>query len=883
MLPTPNRARTGWIAALAAALAAGLLASVAPAGAGPDGRPAQQAREAPPAQAPRPNVVVVLLDDMRADQLRFLPRTRTLIGDHGTTYTHALSPHPLCCPARASLVTGQYTQNHGVKSNFPPSGGFPALRRPGNTVGRWLAREGYRTGWIGKYLNEYRTEHGRQRGWHTWQPLVRNLYTYEDPVFYGDARPTRGYVTSILRRRTDRFLSARGKRPFFLVAGHVAPHGTLRGGRWVPPVAAAPYLKAYRELRPSSFRKPSYAERAVGDLPPDLRVRKPSRRYLRGYARGSARALRSVDDAIASVVRRLRRTGELANTYVVVTSDNGFLLGEHRIVDKDVLFDEALDVPLLVRGPGIPAGATDPTPVTLVDLVASILEWTDVRPGRRIDGVPLDDTGDRDTILVQTGAQPRSAALPRSERRQTGALARRRSEVVPGRPSSDDNAASAPGWGRAVAGSQRIEAVTRPTALLNGGWGYRGVTTARYLYARKAGSPRQGLLFDRTRDPYQLRNRYGDRRYRAVQRELARRTAALGRCAGAAGCNRVFGAVPDPAAASLPGSLVVEPALLTHESRAAYPDPVLTTAPVGDPSLVRTGRGTVLVATGTLVPRARWDRGKGWRWTRPALRRLPSWARAGGVWAADIARVGKAWRLYYSAPVAGLGKDGRCIGVAVAPSAYARFRPVGRRPLVCPPRARTPDALDQVPGGEGLPKRGIIDPSLFVDDGRPFLLYKTDGIPSSIRLLPLDARGTAPRKDERSRELLRSDGVVENPVMLRHDDDYVLLTSEGDYSRCTYRETWRRSPSLTDWSAAARQPLLSRRSTGGLCGPGGADVLETTDRTTIWFHGWVREGTTRPPEPPFWFGHRGPRARRVLYGAALRMVDGGPAIGRWLG
>lgn len=461
------------------ATAATPLAATAPPGAGAD-------RER--GAAPKPNVVVVLVDDMRADQLRFMPRTRRLIGGHGTTYTRALSPHPLCCPARASLITGQLTQNHGVKSNFPPTGGFPALRRPGNTIGRWMARAGYRTGWIGKFLNEYRGEHGRQRGWRTWDPLVRNLYTYRDPVFFGEGRPARGHVTTILHRRTDRFLASRSRRPMFLVVGHVAPHGALRRGRWVPPVAAPPYKSAYRKLRPSFFRKPSYAERAVGDLPRDLRVKRPSRRYVRAFARGAARSLRSVDDAVAGVVRRLRRTGELANTYVVVTSDNGFLLGEHRIVDKDVLFDEALDVPLLVRGPGIPAGVTHPTPVTLVDLVASMVAWTDARPGRRLDGVPLARADGRDTILIQTGAAKR----------------------------------------------------------VNGGWAYRGVTTDRYLYARRAGRPTQGLLFDRVRDPFALRNRYGDRRYRAVRRELARRTGILGTCAGAAECNRAFGPVPDP-------------------------------------------------------------------------------------------------------------------------------------------------------------------------------------------------------------------------------------------------------------------------------------------------------------------------------------------------
>ncbi|UMG94553.1 family 43 glycosylhydrolase [Nocardioides sp. TF02-7] len=322
----------------------------------------------------------------------------------------------------------------------------------------------------------------------------------------------------------------------------------------------------------------------------------------------------------------------------------------------------------------------------------------------------------------------------------------------------------------------------------------------------------------------------------------------------------------------------------TVDRAAPYPRPVFAADRTGDPSVARTASGRVLVATGPLVRRARWEPGRGWRWTRPALRRLPRWARAGEVWAADIARVGRRWVLYFAAPVRGLGEGRRCIGVATAPTAYAAFRPVDRRPLVCHAGARTPRAADTVPGTRGLPRRGVIDPSLFVDrGGRRHLLYKTDGIPSSIRLLPLGRSGLAPAPGAVSTELFRYDGVTENPVVLRRGDTYHLLTSEEDWSRCSYRTMVRTSTTLTDWSAARPVPLLTRRSTRGLCGPGGADVLVEGGRTLMFFHGWVRRRTTVPPRPPFWLGHRGPAAHRALYAARLAFPDGRPAIARFLG
>ncbi len=322
---------------------------------------------------------------------------------------------------------------------------------------------------------------------------------------------------------------------------------------------------------------------------------------------------------------------------------------------------------------------------------------------------------------------------------------------------------------------------------------------------------------------------------------------------------------------------------------APYPDPILTTERSGDPSVVETRNGRVLVTTGPLVRRARWDPGEGWRWIRPALRRLPRWAVEDDVWAADLAKINGRWVLYYAARVKGLGKGRRCIGVATAPTAYGAFRPVDARPLVCHRRARTPVAWDTVPNAPGLPRRGAIDPSYFVDrpagPGQaptPYLLYKTDGVPSSIRMLPLGPNGLAPAAGATSSELVRADWVMENPVVLQRGGFYHLFTSEDSWAKCSYRTVWRRSTDLATWPTRPRRVLLSRATTDGLCGPGGADVIEVGGRPQMYFHGWVRDGTTIPPTPPFVAGGRGPRAHRVLYGALLRFVDDVPAVARYL-
>ena len=182
----------------------------------------------------RPNIVLVTTDDMTVSDLRWMPRTRRLLGRRGVTFDNALSPHPLCCPARGAILTGQYAQNNGVKGNQGRYA-FAALETR-TTLPVWLQREGYRTGFTGKYLNGFGNRGRAQPGWTWFDPSIAGQYSYEGYTMWRDGRPRAygelnnvDYINGTVQDLVRAW--APGPRPFFIWASHVAPHGRVTAQR----------------------------------------------------------------------------------------------------------------------------------------------------------------------------------------------------------------------------------------------------------------------------------------------------------------------------------------------------------------------------------------------------------------------------------------------------------------------------------------------------------------------------------------------------------------------------------------------------------------------------------------------------------------------------
>jgi arylsulfatase A-like enzyme len=342
--------------------------------------------------APRPNILLIMADDMAATDLHWMPQTRRLLGESGVRVEDFLSNHPLCCPARAEILTGQYGQHNGVRHNRGPRGGYRALIRPGNTVASWLQDAGYRTAFVGKYLNGWEKAPRHEPGWTSFDAMVRRLYAYYGVTMYRDGSPrtypdthSNDVVSSAVVRYVRTFSASRA--PFFIWAAPVAPHDTFVRGRERPPIPAARHRRLKVPGPVPAVEDPSFDEVDVSD-----KVRRVAERP--GFPVATARhehvqrirSLRSVDDLVGRAVRTLRRTGEHATTYVFFTSDNGYLIGQHRLMGKNVPYEPALLVPFLVRGPGLPPGTVRSATFGMVDLAPTFLDIAGGRARRLPDG-----------------------------------------------------------------------------------------------------------------------------------------------------------------------------------------------------------------------------------------------------------------------------------------------------------------------------------------------------------------------------------------------------------------------------------------------------------------------------------------------------------------
>jgi N-acetylglucosamine-6-sulfatase len=354
------------------------------------------------AKQKRPNVIVVMADD-QVDTLLGMGNVQSLIQARGTTFRNSYVSYPLCCPSRATFLTGQLAHNHGVMSNDPPDGGYAALDNT-NTLAVWLKAAGYRTALIGKYLNGYGEANPRQipPGWSNFQALTgvaqQRRYAYklnENGKVNKYGFGPKNYVTDVLARKARDFVrkSAPSPKPFFLWFTPTAPHGeagVVSGAARDPQPAVRHFGRFGLATAP---RNPNFDEPDVSDKPQAVRdAPRLSSADLADIDRrwpSILESLLAVDEGVARLVSSLRKARDLGKTYIVYTSDNGLLLGAHRLLFKGELYEEALRVPLVIRGPRFPRGAFRDQPVSNVDLAPTILELTGAAPRRLLDGTSL--------------------------------------------------------------------------------------------------------------------------------------------------------------------------------------------------------------------------------------------------------------------------------------------------------------------------------------------------------------------------------------------------------------------------------------------------------------------------------------------------------------
>jgi N-acetylglucosamine-6-sulfatase len=316
---------------------------------------------------PPPNLVVIMTDDQLASTMkgRFMPQTRKLLARAGTTFKNFVATTPICCPSRAGFYTGQYSHNNGVFTNH---GGYGDLRAPGNVLPVWLREAGYRTALVGKFMHGYAEDPATDSpatpapGYTEWQGLLSNNYygyrlSENGKVIRYRHRP-KDYATSVINDRVADLIQAYGKReaPFFIHVSHVAPHSDRAPGTTCDHAAipAPRDLDLYGSLR---FGKtPSFGEEDVSDKPSFVqrlpRLKHDEVRKLRRRYRCRVASLREVDRGVRRVVNALERAGELDETAIALTGDNGYFLGEHRQRrGKGLPYEESIRQPLVMRVP----------------------------------------------------------------------------------------------------------------------------------------------------------------------------------------------------------------------------------------------------------------------------------------------------------------------------------------------------------------------------------------------------------------------------------------------------------------------------------------------------------------------------------------------------
>ena len=481
----------------AGVVSVGVAAVVAIAG---TGAPAQGAD---PGQT-QPNVIVVMTDDQTAASLSMMPTVESELAAKGTTFANNFTNWPLCCPSRSTFYTGQYAHNHGVLGNSAPDGGFTKFN-DSNTLPLWLQQAGYHTVHIGKYLNGYGTGTSDPTyvppGWNEWYAAqggsTQSVYDYQlnqngSLVPYGTAETDfKQDVFSNLA--VDAINRNAPGGPFFMGVMYTAPHSGGPNPNPNPPTNCGATAKpAPRHATAFDSEPlptpPNFNEADVSDKPGAIQampsMTEPDIATIQRKYRCRIESLLSVDDGVRRIIDALSASGELADTLIVFTSDNGFFHGEHRVQSgKNRVYEEAIRVPLVIRGPEVPADVTVGDTSINADLAPTIVDAAGATAGLPEDGRSL---------------LPFAAHPGRLHGRE---LLIEKGDVV------DDDDDGAPQSGT-----------------------FAAVHTNRYIYVENVSGEIE--LYDLETDPYEVQNQAANPAYDAVEAALAARLATLRSCAG---------------------------------------------------------------------------------------------------------------------------------------------------------------------------------------------------------------------------------------------------------------------------------------------------------------------------------------------------------------
>jgi N-acetylglucosamine-6-sulfatase len=349
----------------------------------------------------KPNIVLLLTDDQDERSLAVagegIEQTLGASGGNGATFTRAFVTTPVCCTSRVSQLTGAYAHNHKVYTNFPPTGSITKFREEGwedKNVVSLLKNAGYRTTIIGKYMNGYTGGYVPA----PWERFFASTRPYQDsppltfyenmglgsegPEYSND--PTRYLDTYLLRDVAVREIGRWGAdRPLFMVVSFHGPH--------FPAFFDAADADRFTDLK--APRVPSWGVSDADD-PQYVKNQAPltdaEAREADNLYRKKARSILAIRRAIDDIVAALRDKGQLSNTYLLFTSDNGYRHGEHAMVHgKHTPYEEDINIPLFVRGPDVSKGVRLPNFALNIDLAPTFCEWAGVAPRSYMDGRSL--------------------------------------------------------------------------------------------------------------------------------------------------------------------------------------------------------------------------------------------------------------------------------------------------------------------------------------------------------------------------------------------------------------------------------------------------------------------------------------------------------------